>query len=498
MTKPADNSLWKVLVAVLVGVLVFVACDVGGLPDSQPAVAAVFGLAVTLWVTEALPLTVTAFLAAAMLVVVGGISQKSVFSQFGSSVILLFIGSFVLAKAFEVNGVHERIARWILSKKWVVKSPANLILAVGAVCLTFSLFISNTATTAMMLPIVLSLLKAVGHDKADSKLAPAMLLMLTWGASFAVGTPVSTPPNAIGLGMIAQETGINISFGQWMLFAMPISITMLLIGWSVLKLIHLRNADIELPDNIDIQKSPGPLSSAGKTVIGIFFAVLLMWLLPDIAAMIKGKDHAFVQALDQRLTSAAAALIGLALCFIIPVKGTESGRVLTWIQAKNIDWGTVMLIGGGLALGAAMFESGLAATMGKGVSAVSTSLDGWLMGSFNLPSSTVFLTTLFSVILVVVASELASNTASVSAILPIVIGIAQGAGISPIGPALAVTIAASLGFMLPVSTPPNAIAYSSGYLSAKQMIKAGVWIDIIGIIVVMALTSLILPLLGLN
>jgi sodium-dependent dicarboxylate transporter 2/3/5 len=306
-----------------------------GLPPEQVGVAAVFGFAITLWVTEAIPLTVTAFLAVALLVIVGGVSQKTVFGAFGSSVILLFIGGFTLAKAFEVNGVHERIARWILTRPFAVRTPATLLLTVGSICLLFSLFISNTAATAMMLPIVLMVLKAVGQDKPGSKLSVPMMLMMTWGASFAVGTPVSTPPNAIGIGMIAEATGTTISFGQWMLFAMPIALTMLFFGWLLLKRLYLKGVTIELPERLQFDRPLEPWSQPQKVVVGIFGVVLACWLLPDILNLILGSSNPLTSWMDIRLTSGASALLGLGLCFIVPVKGTPSGRVLTKEQGHG-------------------------------------------------------------------------------------------------------------------------------------------------------------------
>jgi sodium-dependent dicarboxylate transporter 2/3/5 len=487
MSAPASDDVTrkrvtKTLLSLGAGLVMFFLCR--GLPDNQAHVAGVFTTVVCLWIMEVYPLAVTALFAPALLVLVGQVEGKAAFAPFGNEILFLFVGSFTLAKAFEIHGLHERVAQWLLNRKAVTKSPASLLLGVGGLCLSLSLFISNTAVTIMMLPIALRLLQRIGQDSAKSALGPAMMLMLTWGASFAVGTPVSTPPNLIGLGLIQEATKVEIGFGQWMLFAMPISITMLVLGWIVLRIMFLRNPDLK---KLDLSQAGGPvepLTAGGKAVLGIFFLTLTLWICPDLFKLTLGEDHILSQIFGKNFTPSAVALVAMILCYALPAYEAEGGRVLTWKAGKEISWSTVMLFGGGLAMGKAMFDSGLAATLGQSLVKITG-------------ANTVFAIMIISVLAVVFVSELASNTAAVSTLVPVVIGICQAADVNPLAPALAATIAGSLGFMLPVSTAPNAIVYSSGLVSSRQMMKSGVVVDVIGILVVIGVLWLILPMMGL-
>ncbi len=476
------HRLLKVIGALVVSVAVFFVLR--GLPDNQAQVAAVFAFTVLLWATEALPLAVTAIMGTGLLVIVAGVNEKDAFKSFGDPIVLLFVGSFTLAKAFEVNGLHERIARYVLRQKFATRSASSLLLTVGVVGLVFSLFLSNTATTVMMLPIAVSLLHRMGQTGPASRFGPAMMLMLTWSTAFAVGTPVATPPNLIALGFIEEQLGRTISFGQWMAFGMPISIVMLLIGWGVLCLLFLRKSKITVPRDLGME-AQGKMSRGEKATVFIFFLVLLLWLAPDTANLVLGPDHAWSVFIKGHITNAVAAVIGMALCYIVPARGTETGRTLTWKQGRTIQWGTVMLFGGGLALGDATIQSGLAKSIGDGFTTLSGANTAWSIA-------------LVAAIAVVIVSELASNTTAVSMLVPVVIGIALAAKVDPLPAVLATALAGSLGFMLPVSTPPNAIVYGSGHLSARQLLTSGVYIDVIGIIVTLALLYASLPLLGLG
>jgi sodium-dependent dicarboxylate transporter 2/3/5 len=471
----------KIIVALAIAIALFVLLR--GLPGNQAQVAAVFAFTVTLWATEALPLAVTAIMGTGLLVLVAGVDEKAAFKSFGDPIVLLFIGSFTLAKAFEVNGLHERIAHYVLRQRFATRSASSLLLTVGVVGLVFSLFLSNTATTVMMLPIAVSILQRMRQTGPGSKFGPAMMLMLTWSTAFAVGTPVATPPNLIALGFIEEELGRKVSFGQWMAFGMPVSIVMLLIGWGVLCLMFLRRSQIEVPSDLGMG-ARSRMSRGEKSTVWIFVLVLLLWLAPDTATLLFGPDHQWSVFVKDHFTNAVAAVVGMALCYIVPARGTESGRTLTWRQGRTIQWGTVMLFGGGLALGDATIQSGLAKSIGEGF----TTLSG---------ANTVWSIALVASIAVVIVSELASNTTAVSMLVPVVIGIALAANVDPLPAVIATALAGSLGFMLPVSTPPNAIVYGSGHLSARQLLTSGVYIDVIGIVVTLAILYLALPLLGL-
>ncbi|MBI5708367.1 MAG: DASS family sodium-coupled anion symporter [Armatimonadetes bacterium] len=462
-----------------------------GLPGNQAPVAAVFVLTVTLWVSEALPLTATALLSTALLVFVGGIDEKKAFAAYGDTIVPLFVGSFILAKAMEITGLSNRFSWLILTQKWATRSPSSLLLAMGFIGCAISLFVSNTATTAMLLPIGVSMLSALGAGTDEIPFATAMMLMLTWGSSVAVGLPVGTPPNLIGIGMIQETAGVTITFMQWVAFAMPITLAMILAAWVVLWVLYRRNAPSiahARPLALERYRELGRMGPAERNVLITFLIVLALWMIPDLSSaateLAQGKAAPWTKWLQGHLTPAVAALLGVALLFILPARDTGHGRTITWKQAASIDWGVIMLFGGGIALGQAMFSSGLAKTFGQ------TAAD--LTGAHSL-----WAITALCIAAAIILSELGSNTAAATTLVPVAIAIANGAGVSPIPPALGVALGASFGFILPVSTAPNAIVYSSGLVPAKQMMRSGALIDVVGFVVTLGCLYLILPAMGL-
>lgn len=446
-------------------------------------VGAVFAATVALWITETLPHAMTALLSTSALVLLAGIDEKKAFGAYGDPIIPLFIGSFILAKAMEKSGLSDRFAWLILSQKWATKSPSSMLLSLGVLTCVISLFVSNTATTAMFLPIGVSMLAALPGDKA--KFSIGVMLMLTWGSSVAVGVPVGTPPNLIAISQIASEAGVKITFGQWMTLAMPITVAMVIGAWLVLRALYGRNA----PDTAKAQaiavtnyRDLGRMSVPQRNALIAFAVAFVLWVLPDMFGVIRGTGTSEAKWLLAHLPASVAALIGAALLFVLPAKEPEDK--LSWRTATTIDWGTILLFGGGIALGQAMFSSGLAKELGE--------LAANASGAHSLWAITALCTGV-----AIILSELASNTAAATTLLPVAIGLAQGAGVSPIAPALGVGIGASMGFMLPVSTAPNAIVYSSGLVPSKEMMKAGILIDVIGFIVILLGLWLILPRMGL-
>lgn len=481
----ARNGLYpKLFFASLLGVGLWLALS--SLPDNQRAVAGVFGFTVVLWATEALPTAITALLSTCLLVLLCGIEPKLAFGAYGNAIIPLFIGSFIIAKAIEITGLNKRLAWTILAKPWATRSPRTLMLAMGGIVLLVSSFVSNTATTAMMIPIVLTLLKALNADRPGVPYATGAMLMLTWSASVAVGTPVSTPPNMIGIGLIGEVNGGAISFGRWTAFAAPISLILLLAAWLIVGLMYRGGA----PDTKSGQAEAarrrtelGRVTPGERNVMIAFGTAVLLWLSPDLAGWVLGPESPVTVFCRARVTSAVAALMAAALLFVLPDGKTESGRTITWSQARTIDWGTILLFGGGIALGDAMFKSGLGEALGNAVVTATGANSLWGI-------------TFVMIVAAVGVSELASNTASATTMVPVAIGLAQGAHVDPTIPAVATTIASSLGFMLPVSTAPNAIVYGSGLVPAKHMMRAGIVIDLVGIAVVFAVMRILMPMLG--
>ncbi len=458
------------------------------LPVPQRAVAATFAAAVVLWVTEGLPLAVTALLSTSFLVLLGVMPVAKAFQAYGDPVIMLFIGSFLLAKAMEVSRLDRRLSFLLLRYPWATRTPARLMLSMGATAAVISMFVSNTAVAAMLLPIGVGLLAALGVQTRGAPYAVGLLLMLTWGASIGgVGTIVGTPPNLIVLSHIFQVTGRRIGFLEWMVFGIPIMVTMLAGCWVLLRLLYGRRSPSAAQTSEVAAaelRTMGPLRPTERNTMIAFFITLALWLLPGALDLLWGSQHRLTVLVSTRLDAPVAALLGASLLFLLPARGAEEGRALTWQQAVTIDWGTVLLFGGGIALGRAMFESGLAATVGRAAAVLAGSGSLWAV-------------TAISTALAIFMSELASNTASAATIVPLAIGLAQGAGVSPIAPALGAGLGASFGFMLPISTPPNAIIYSSGLIPTWQMVRTGIIIDALGFVVVMLWLWVLLPLLGL-
>jgi sodium-dependent dicarboxylate transporter 2/3/5 len=478
-------SLIKFLVACGLSALVWMLAP--GLEPAARMTAAVFVLTVALWMTEAIPLAATSLLGATVLVITGTMTEKDAFGVFGNPIILLFIGSFMLARAMEDCGLDQRIAYLILARKWATKSAATVLFWIGLISCVISLFVSNTATTAMLLPVGLTILKALNRNRVDTKVSWSFLLMLTWSSSIAVGTIIGTPPNVIGVALIEEATGVSINFVQWAIFAMPITAVMLGLGWLMLT----RWGKEEKPDTAAAHAvacerlaALGRVKPSEWAVMACFSISLAGWLTPGLLQYILGAENPTAMWWDERMPEAVAALAGACLLFVIPVADAPGRRALSWSQAAKIDWGTVLLFAGGLALGKAAFDSGLAQTAGEALAQATGVSDVWAI-------------TALAILMAIALSELASNTASASTVVPVVIALSEGAGVSPLAPALGAVIGANLGFMLPISTAPNAIVYSSGLLPAKVMMRAGFVYDLAGFAVTWVCLRVFLPMMGL-
>lgn len=452
---------------------------------AQRAVGTVFPFAVVLYVSEALPLAITALLSVVLLILLGGATPDSAFAAFGDKVILLFIGSFILAKGMERTGLDIRLSYLILRVPAFSRTPSRLLLTLGTLACGLSFFVSNTAVAAMMMPIAMSLIRRF-HLRRGDPFATGLPLMLAWGASVSVGVMIATPPNLIAVSLLRERLNTDISFVQWSLFAMPVSVLMIVATWIVIRVLFGNNPPAPGEAVILAKhelRTLGRLSQGERNVLVAFFITLILWVAPDLFIAILGEQHAVAQWLKERMHASVAALIGAGLLFLLPCSEGEGRRALTWREAAGIDWGTILLFGGGIALGKAMFDSGFAELVGGQIvdlAGVST-----LWGSVALCA-----------LLAALLSELSSNTASATTMVPLAIGIAESLGVNPVPPALAAALGSSLGFMLPISTPPNAIAYSTGMVRVKDMAKAGVLLDLAGFAAILLALRVMLPLLG--
>jgi solute carrier family 13 (sodium-dependent dicarboxylate transporter), member 2/3/5 len=488
-----------------------------GLDDAQHRLAAVLVFVITLWITEAVPLPVGGLIGVVVVTLLGVAPADEVLAPFGSSTIFTFIGAFILAQAMLRHGLARRFAFRILAVRGVGSSTTRTVVAFGLITCALSAFVSNTATVAMLLPTAVAILGTVagsarrarpagadddqnvpttdGADEAPAtvreellarrtnpRVAVALLLMLAYGAS--VGgllTPVGSPPNLIGRGLIEEATGERISFFSWMAAALPISAVMFVVLAVVLLL--LNKPEVKRLEGLEEyvaeeRRKLGALSAYERNTLIAFGTAVTLWLLPGIVGLIAGDDSQAYAQVGDLLDEGMVALLAASLLFLLPVNWRARQFTMTWNEASRIDWGTILLFGAGIVLGTLLSSTGLAKTIGTSSAEV-----------FGIDS--VVPITIFAILLAIVISETTSNTASATVVVPIVISVAVGAGVDPFVPALAATFAASFGFMLPVSTPQNAIVYGSGMVPITTMARSGVSFDVAGAVLI----ALLLPLM---
>jgi sodium-dependent dicarboxylate transporter 2/3/5 len=339
------------------------------------------------------------------------------------------------------------------------------------------MWMSNTATTAMMFPIGLSIaahLARTGTAHAR-RFALVAMLMTSFSASIGgMGTPVGTPPNLIGIGMLERLTGADITFFQWMAIGVPAAMLMFLFLGVYFYAIGVRGVTLPQDSTALVREELdklGPMTRGQRNVLLAFGVTVILWVTPGVFALAGLDDMPFAQAFAQSVPESVAAMIGACLLFLLPLDWRSKRFTLTWDEALKIDWGIVLLYGGGLALGEMTFSTGLADAMGRGITA-------WL------PSQTTVALTLLFTGAAIVLSEATSNTAAANMIIPVAIAVADAAGVRPLEPALGATLGASMGFMMPVSTPPNAIVYSSGFVPITAMMRYGVALDVVGFVTI--------------
>ena len=467
--------------------LLFFALPLPALSPAAHRLAAVLAAVVVLWVTEALPLAVTALLGASTCVVLRVAPAKDVFAPFADPLMFLFIGAFIISRAIFLHQLDRRLAYTVLSLPWVGARPARILLAFGGVTAFISAWISNTATTAMMFGIGLSILAALQRpgqrEVIDPRYATGVMLMTSFAASIGgLATPIGTPPNVIGLGFIRTLAGTEIPFFSWSLIGVPVVLVLFTFLYLFLNALA-PSGFVELPgasDRLRAERAQlGPWTPGQRSVAIAFGATVALWIAPGIVAIVAGERSAAYTAVVGSVPEGVAAMIGATLLFILPGAG---GRAINWEEASRIDWGVVLLYGGGFSLGVLSFQTGLAEALGRGITGLIP-----LHGSLGL--------LVVSVVVAVLLSETTSNTAAANMVVPVVISVAKAAGLDPVEPALGATFASSLGFMLPVSTPCNAIVYGSGLIPIGRMIRYGALLDVGGIVVIVTMVHLLVSLI---
>jgi solute carrier family 13 (sodium-dependent dicarboxylate transporter), member 2/3/5 len=501
--SPAEERFdrWRNTVGLFAGppaAFVLLSLPMPGLSVSAHRLAAILGWVVIWWITEPIPIPVTALLGAVLCVLLGVAGAKAVFAPFADPTIYLFLGSFVLARGMSAHGLDKRIAFRIMSLRWVGSSAGRILFVYGAIAAFLSMWISNTATAAMMFPIGIGIVTAMAGmisrgtgqeaDPCRLQYGTGMMLMTAYAASAGgIGTPVGTPPNLIGLAMIEKSLHVKIPFFQWMLFAVPLLLVMVAVLFVLMRLLHppeVRRIEGSREFVREELRKLGRWTRGQKNVLFAFLVAVTLWVTPGFLALIAGADAALFKEFGSRVPEAVAALIAATLLFVLPVDWRRREFTLTWKQAVQIDWGTLLLFGGGITLGELMFQTGLADALGRALLRLSGADSVWGI-------------TLAAVCISILVSETTSNTASATMVVPVIIALAQAAGLNPLPPAIGATLGASWGFMLPVSTPPNAIVYATGMIPITRMIRAGALFDAAGALIIWLGLRLLLPPLGL-
>lgn len=466
------------MIGLFLGPLVALAMYLSPVPDGlQPmgwmtAMVAVW-MAIW-WVTEALPLAATALLVLVMLPLLGVSDFQTAAVPFAHPIVFLFLGGFMVAIAMQRWELHRRIALHVLVRSGV--SQTRLLAGVMIATAMISMWISNTATAMMMMPIALSLATFSSTDTSDKKnhmFAAALMLATAYAASIGgLSTLVGSTPNALVAAFMSQTYGYEIGFGQWMLMGLPVTCLMLPVTWFVLSKVvfKLQSASDGDPTG-SLQKALddiGPITTPERRVAFVFSLVAGLWMFRPFLPDALGLDL---------LSDSGIAILGTVLLFLIPA-GTKRGEfLLNWNSAKEAPFDLLILFGGGLSLAHAVDHTGLATWIGQALAVLGT-----------LP---LILLIAATAALIISLTELTSNTATAAAFLPVVGAVAVEAGIPPQFLTLPAALAATCAFMLPVATPPNAIVFGSGAVKVGEMIRAGIWLNLSGIAIITLMVTLL-------
>lgn len=478
----------------IIGLIVYM-IDMPQLSHKAHVLAAILAWTVTWWICEPIPLAMTALGSSVLCVLFGVDGAKKVFAPYADPLIFIFLGSFILAEAMAIHGLDKRFAYAIMSSKLVGSSTGRILAAFGFICAFLSMWISNTAATAMMFPIALGIVYAMGDliakqrgktiDPTKLRFGTGLMLMAAYGASTGgIATPVGTPPNLIGIALIEKTLGIKIAFFHWMSFALPLTAIMMFVLFALLYFMfkpEISNVVGGTAYVAEERRKLGKWTAGQRNALFAFLVTVVLWIIPGILAVM---NSPFQKDYNRMFPEGVSALIGATLLFLLPTNWKEREFTITWKQAVKIDWGTLMLFGGGITLGTLMFESKLADVIGKGLLTMSGASTTWGI-------------TFGAIFIAIIVSETSSNTASANMVVPVMIALSQAAGVDPIPPAIGATLGASWGFMFPVSTPPNAIVYGSGMVPITKMVKAGILYDIVGGLAIWGGLFLLLPLVGL-
>jgi len=420
------------------------------------------------WLSEAVPIPVTALIPLAVFPLLGVATIGQAAAPYANDVIYLFLGGFILSIAMQRWNLHKRLALFTLRLFGVV--PARMVLGFMTVTAVLSMWVSNTATAVMMLPIAMSVL-AMLESEENRPLEMALLLGIAYAASIGgIGTIIGTPPNVFLISFLESSLGVQISFIKWMAIGIPLVLVMLPSAWLLLTryLYKLSPKPIEGAAAAMQREyeSLGKMSRAELTVMIVFFATALAWIFRPLIPV-------------EGLSDAGIAMVSAVAFFVLPNGEKEGGRIMDWAMMSQVPWGILILFGGGLSLAATIERNQVGEFLGYQAS---------LLGGVPL------ILMIFAVVAVVVfLTELTSNTATTATLLPILAGVAIGADIPVMMLLIPTAISASCAFMMPVATPPNAVVFGSGRLTIKEMTQAGFWLNIIAIAVITLMAYFLIP-----
>ncbi len=439
----------------LLAMLAALACQWVGYDEAKSIVAFVAVLCVVWWVFEPVPIPVTSLLPLAVLPMTAVLTPAEVGQAYGSPLILLLLGGFLLSKAMEHSGAHRRIALGMV-RLFGASSGRRLVMGFMAAAAVLSMWISNTATTLMLLPVALATLEATNEKQ---RLAAPLLLGIAYAASVGgIGTPIGTPPNLIFMQVYKETTGQSISFSQWMGWALPVVLVMV----PLMALYLTRSVTGKLV--VDVP-TVGPWRTHERRVMWVFGLTALAWITRSEPF---GGWRAWFDL--PTANDASVALIAVVVMFLVPSGRGGGERLLNWEKASTIPWGVLLLFSGGICLAKGFVSSGLSDLIGQ-----------WLSGFTQMP----VLVLLLAVCLVVTfMTETTSNTASTTLLMPVLAAAALAAGIEPAVLMVPAAMSASCAFMLPVATAPNSVVFGSGLLTTARMAREGVMLNLIGAVVI--------------
>ncbi|GAB3473266.1 SLC13 family permease [Nocardiopsis coralliicola] len=447
-------------------------------PEGKAVLATTLWVA-TWWITEALPIPVTSLLPIVLLPLTGAVDGDAVVSSYGDDIVFLFLGGFSLAIAMEKWNLHQRIALAIVAA--IGTSPRRIILGFMVATGFLSMWVSNTAATMMMIPVGLAVayqaarsLRGGEHASDLPKFEKSIVFGIGYAATIGgLGTLIGTPPLAILSAQVGEIFDQRIGFAEWMMFGVPIAAVLLVLTWFYLTGVKFRVGFAKLPGGAEIireeRRSLGGMTFEEKTVLGVFLAVAFMWV-----------SRSFIwDGILPGISDGLIAVAGMVALFTLPTRHPKQKRVLQWEDATKIPWGILLLFGGGLAIAGGFVETGLSDWIGAQLR--------------GLEGINVILTIIIASALVLFLTEITSNAATGTMILPVMAAFALSLGIHPYALMVPCAMAANCAFMLPVGTPPNAIMFGTGKVTIMEMVRTGFWLNIFALVLIVLGVLFLLP-----